>query len=483
MRRLLSAVLCAAIAACSRPPEAAPPRAEFLIGSADSTFWVASTGGELHVRGAPILLARYAGRFYELYTADDDFSYEQALLLGQRLYRRDIATGDSTVLFADTAVARIAEGYARAHPDERPLGPDEEGDSDPATSATAQVDVLGVYGPYVSYEYHIDVDLAGSRPWHATRRGVVDLRSGSQVTVADLFGDTTARTLAAQGRRTYESTRDSILAERSASRGDARRGIDALLRLQFDERSFSLASLDGKPAVEFDVPGRGEGTAGNVVELDPMPVEPTDWWRDAAATLPAQTAEGDDRWTHGRYYVLARYDTSADVARLAIGDSADRLWPLVPMAAPLRQVVWLDDPPLASSDRLALRRAFDAAAAYDEASRVASAGPRSPAVVRLSFPVAINASSKACVRKPARDLRAHDAGACQQHGARVRRRHPVDDGQVRGHRRVSAQSDQRRDRVDRPRRLPRADSPRRPGRHEGQRQLRRTVLDGGGRSR
>ena len=37
--------------------------------------------GETHVRGAPILLAHYDGRWYELYTTDDDFSYDDALLL------------------------------------------------------------------------------------------------------------------------------------------------------------------------------------------------------------------------------------------------------------------------------------------------------------------------------------------------------------------------------------------------------------------
>src|ERR1041384_2164356 len=122
MRRPFLAVLVLACAvACSgRNAAAPPPRAEFLLSSQDSTFWVATTAGAVHVRGVPITLARYGGRFYELYTADDDFSYDDALLLGERLYRRDIVSGDSIVLFADTAVARLAASYGRAHPDEEP---------------------------------------------------------------------------------------------------------------------------------------------------------------------------------------------------------------------------------------------------------------------------------------------------------------------------------------------------------------------------
>src|SRR5689334_19234738 len=152
MRRLILALstcttLCAAAAACSRSSKPAgppPPRAEFLLTSPDSVFWVATTEGDVHVRGVPMTLARYAGRFYELYTTDDDFSYDNALLLGERLYRRDLITGDSAAVFTDTAVVRIAADYARNHPDERPLGPDEEGEQNPDTQATSQVDVTGI---------------------------------------------------------------------------------------------------------------------------------------------------------------------------------------------------------------------------------------------------------------------------------------------------------------------------------------------------
>src|SRR5438874_4222987 len=75
-----------------------PPRAEFLVATQDSTFWISSNGKRMRARGAPLTLARYDGRFVELFLADDDRSFPDALLVGLRVYRRDLASGDSTVI-------------------------------------------------------------------------------------------------------------------------------------------------------------------------------------------------------------------------------------------------------------------------------------------------------------------------------------------------------------------------------------------------
>jgi hypothetical protein len=477
MRRPFLAALCATAVACSTrpaaPPRQSPPRAEFLVSSPDSTFWVTSDTA-IRVRGVPITLARYGGHFYELYTADDDHSYDQALLVGERLYRRDLASGDSAIVFADTTVDRIAQAYARAHPDERPLGPDEEGDSDPPTSATSQIDVLEVVGPYVSFEYHIDVDIEGTPAWQATRRGVVDLRTRMPATVADLFGTAAGRAIADSGRRRYETVRDSILADRGSIE---ERGAEALRRFHFDDRSFVLSSIDGKPAVTFDVPGRGEGPAGNAIELDPITVDATPWWRDVAPPAPFQTPDGDDRWDHRRYSILARYDSLGDGAQIFLLDSARHAWPVTTILGPIRDVSWLDDPPITVVDRANLARAFNVAATYDQTSRVVMT-----AMPHATRPVA-HATTQIRPRKPARNVRAHDARAREQHGSRVRRRHSVDDGQVGGDRGVSSQSRERRHGVDRSRGLSRADSPGRSRAHEGQRELRRPHVDGSGRTR
>jgi hypothetical protein len=441
--RVSAVVVCLTIvAACAGSGTArrnSPPRAEFLVNSADSTFWVSTTGGETQVRGAPLVLARYDGRYYELYTADDDRSYDDALLLGERLYRRDLLTGDSAIVFADTTVPGIADAYARTHPDEQPLPPDEDGSADPSTAATAEVDVLDVIGPYVSYEYHVDVDLKGRRPWHATRRGVIDLRTTHEARLAQLFGTEAAGRVAATGRRIYEATRDSIVRARGSLNGDDRRAAAALERLQFDDRSFSLTTVAGLPAVAFGVPGSGEGAAGSVVELDPLKVDSVSWWSPASVGLARTNDAGDDSWSGAGYTILARYDTSGDTARVSISDASRKEWPIASIAAPIRRIDWLDRPPITQAERAALRRAFDQASAYDESARVASTRP-SP---NLHL-VTIHALLKARPRKPARNVRVDDAGARQQHGTRVRRRGALDDGQVRSDRRVSAQPQQRR---------------------------------------
>ena len=76
----------------------------FVLAAGDSSYWVTSTGGSVSVRGAPLELARVDGRFYEVYVADDDRSFEDAVLVGQRIYRRDLITGAHFKLMKDKAI-------------------------------------------------------------------------------------------------------------------------------------------------------------------------------------------------------------------------------------------------------------------------------------------------------------------------------------------------------------------------------------------
>jgi len=477
---LIASVYVAACVGRSAPSDGSGlPRSEFLVSNADSTFWIATDGGRTRVRGAPLTLARYDGRFYELYTADDDFSYEDALLLGERLYRRDLITGDSTVVFADTTVARVASAYGRAHPDEQPLSPNEDGEADPTTSATAEVDVLDVFGPYVSFEYHVDIDLPGRHPWHSTRRGVLDLRSGKAASLSDLFGSAIGHRLESTGKRAYEAERDSILHARAELGVQDRAAAAALSRLRFDERSFVLSDLNGQPAISFGVPGLGEGPSGHLIPLEPVAADSSApaWWTDVRPGIPTSDEQGNDRWHGAGYDVLARYDTSGETARVSIADSSKREWPLATVGAPLRWIDWLDRPRVSDADRRALTRAFNDASTYGAATRVALARAATTLslVTRSGTPHAYFQTRQ---RKPARDIRAHDARPCEQPGPRVRRGDSFDDGQMRCDRRAASHADVGRHGVDRPRRLSRADSSGRSGRHEGERQLRRSNVDG-----
>jgi hypothetical protein len=375
MRRATLLAATALLTACGRSQTpssgSAAPRAEFLVSAGDSTFWVGSGPAGIRVRGSPILLARYGGRFYEVYLTDDDRSYPDALFVGERLYRRDILTGDSALVFSDSTVRRIAEAYARTHPDERRLDPDEETGEDPANSATAELEVVELFGPYASYEYHADVDLEGGKPWHMTRRGVIDLRSGRQATVHDLIGTSAAQRLAELGRQGFQTARDSMLRLHDAGEQRNARALEAFSHLRFDETSFTIVAIDGRPAIRFAITGRGEGPAGNAVELDATPVEPGDWWSEVRGSLPDSGGTDDlDRWSRPGYAVSARYDPRVDFARVSISDGRrERI--IASMGTPIHRIDWLDSPPIDSIERRALARAFDQAAAYDERAKVA----------------------------------------------------------------------------------------------------------------
>lgn len=365
----IAALATVAVACGSRDRQQAvatlpPPSAEFLVATQDSTFWVRTDPRGVRVRGAPLTLAKFDGRFYEIFLEDDDRSFEDALLVGLRLYKRDLIAGDSAVVFEDTIVPRMAREYARTHPDAHPLAPDEDGSDDPPVQAMADLEVVGVHGPYLSYEYHVDVTNRGADPWHATRRGVIDLRSGKSLRISDLV-PADAAALVASGKRELASELDSL---RAAGGDPATRR--ALSDFHFDERSFVLAVPDSQPAIEFDIPQRGTDAPDDVFSLDPLHIPPPDWWPAIAADFP-RVGDDLDRWQHygtSGYDLIARYDSTAENARLSIADRSHE-WPVRVVAAPILHVFWLDKPAVDSVQRRALLRAFDEASLYDETTR------------------------------------------------------------------------------------------------------------------
>ena len=369
------------LVACACGPTTPPPSSEFLVSAGDSTYWVRTDTTGVRVRGSPILLARYGGQFYEVYVTDDDRSFTDAMFVGQRIYRRDLVSGDSTLVFEDSIIPGMARAYGAANPGSRPLRPDEDSADDPGTSTTAEVTVLDVHGPYLSYDYHVDVEGNSGPDWHSTRRGVLDLRTGRTATLATLFGNATAVRVARQARLAYLAAIDSIF--RSDSHG-ARLVAAALRSYAFDEASFAITDLGGAPAVAFYVPGKGSGAAGGItLPLPPIAVTDAPWWReDVRAGLPQVRADSLlERWPRGPLEVAARYDTAfgSAFAMLALRDSGRRReWPIARVQAPVHHIHWLDRPALDSVARHGLARAFNEAAFYDENVRTASlrGGPR-----------------------------------------------------------------------------------------------------------
>lgn len=350
----LFAILCACRGG-ARDASPAPPAAEFVLAAGDSAFWITSTAGKISLRGAPIELAQVGGRFFELYVVDNDLSFTRADLVGQAVYRRDVQTGDSVVVYSDSIVPELARQYARAHPDDHRLGNDEEPD-DPATiSATATLDLGAPRGPFVSYALHTDVERRGDPLWHTSRRGVIDLRTGRSATVADVAGSEAAD-VERRRDRALDSARDSL-----------RRG-----HYHLDPGSFSLATFAGGPAIAYALPSAGTDDATHVLSLAPIGFARPAWWTDVASSLPMQSADGSrEVWRHAAYSVVVRYDDSGD-AHLSLRDSTSREWPVGPVSSPATHIFWLDAPRFDARTRRALARAFDEAAAYGADSKVAS---------------------------------------------------------------------------------------------------------------
>lgn len=194
---LLGAVMCCA---CSGVP-VRPPRAEFLVATPDSTYWVSAGRDGVHVRGVPMTIARFGGRFHELYVADLDDSFDDAIFTGERLYMRDLITNDSMLVYDDTAVVRLAARYAREHPNARPL-PQDDDDSpeDPDISAQGEIDILDVRGPVVLLEHRSTVEGV-TESQSDTTRIALDLHSVRPGVPAQVVLTTSPRPFGVRGTR------------------------------------------------------------------------------------------------------------------------------------------------------------------------------------------------------------------------------------------------------------------------------------------
>ncbi|MEO7965584.1 MAG: hypothetical protein ABIT38_16875 [Gemmatimonadaceae bacterium] len=375
-RHLVLALALASAAGCGGGKSRAsssPPRASFLVVAGDSTFWVESAATGMRVRRSPLLLTQMNGEFHELYVAEDDRSYFDALIVGQRLFRRDLVSGDSTVLLDDTTLSSIAQAYSLTHPNESPLSDDDDVSNDPTTHATSETSLLDALGSFLTFEQRLDIEIAGARDDHATRRGVLDVRDGHTVSVSDLAGVEAARRIHSEGRRLLAVAIDSI---RVADDERARRAKDAIPGFIFDSLSFALIDDSGSPAVEFLVPGRGEHAGGYALPLAPVRIPAGPWWDDIRPTLPMPVRQ-QLQWPGSSYDVVAHEDSSGEWATMAVRQRGHE-WPVARVPLPVRRVHRLDGVAAESPRLRALSRAFDESSLYSGEARTASA--KAPAI-------------------------------------------------------------------------------------------------------
>jgi hypothetical protein len=408
MRAVLAAgAAVVVVAACDRQPQPkvpAPPRADFLLAAGDSTFWVTTGPKGVRVRGSPLVLAHYDGKFYEVYVADEDHSFFDAVFTSQRIYRRDLLTGDSMAVFLDSGVVSAARQYALGHPGEQPLASDEDASDDPSSSVTGEVDIVDVHGPYLSYEYRgtesaktrDNIDSLGSGR-QILSRGVIDLRSGARITPRALFGQTGGDSAVARGHRAFAATLGAIRAARANGNERARLAAEAARSFVFDPNSFALTDAGRDPGAQFFAPARGARASGLTLPLTPVAVPEAadlDWWATERVTLPIGGPDSaSDVWTRPGIEIVARYDTAggpgggqgvmvairqvrdarAVAAKPAMGvrDVGGREWRVGRFPSPTRRLYWLDRPQLDSAGRRALVRAFNESALYGDDARSA----------------------------------------------------------------------------------------------------------------
>ena len=365
-----AAALFLTLAACPEPHRGpAPPHAEFILEAGDSSFWVKSGPDGIRVRGAPLRIGRLDGAFVELYLADDDHSYPDAIITGQRLYRRDLRTGDSAAVFQDTTISAVATLYSTQHPAERPLGPDDDLPDEPGLSATSDLEPLVQYGRFLSVSYSADLESNSSDNWHIARRFTLDLRKGGPATVADIIGDKNADYVLRRGAKLFAQTLDSVLASSDVR---AKEAAAAVGDFKFDPTSFELTNIDGSPAIRFFAPGTGRHAEGLTLPLPPIVVAAPTWWAESRDGIPQPLeAAGAVGWRRGSIEVQIDYPVDGDYALASIRDSTSKLWPIAKLPHPARRIFWLDENAVDSATRAALARAFDEAALYSEDTRTA----------------------------------------------------------------------------------------------------------------
>ena len=360
MRAALVAVIVGLLACTDAPAPA--PLTEFIVVASDSVFWVRSEAEGIRVRSAPMLLAQLDGRFHELYVTDDDRSYYDATFLGQHLYARDLISGDSTLLLSDTVMFALAEAYGRAHPEERPLTIDEEGAANPRIMGTADIGILDVHGPWVSFEYLTDVDAVGARSRHSAEQGVLDLRTGKRATLFTLFGASEAARLASLG---------------------------------FRETSFHLDVIDRAPVVHFTGIQRDSEEPAGVTSLDTEKVLSPDWWTPLLPHYADSVTPSERRWTREGFALRARPAPVGELRiSIALVDDREGEWLLGTVPAPLHRVLWVDPAIAGDSTRTALTTAFNEAALYSEEARVVRAPRAAPRATRGYSAVVFPAASR-----------------------------------------------------------------------------------------
>lgn len=334
--------------------EAPPLDAAFVVAAGDSTFLIEPGPRAVEVFRAPLLLARLDGRFQELYIVERDYSFSRALFVSQAVYRRDLLTGDSTLVWEDPEVATIAARYQQRHPEESPLGPDEEMQDDSTTQATSDTELLDAVGPFLNIEFHLDVDVAAESHVHISRRQVINLQTGAAVALRDLSDSLAVQSALAAGERLFHVARDSVKRTTDARAARAREIVGAF---RFDPASFELVDVDSTTVVSFFAAGHGAAAAGYVLPIGDVPLASASWQRDYRDTRPSAFDSTRLEWRDSAWTLVATANDDRATALLEVAVGGRRR-PLTEVPTPVRRLFRLSASAPDRRWRGALRRAF-----------------------------------------------------------------------------------------------------------------------------
>ena len=357
---------CLGAAACKKEAETAairPPAVEFLLAAGDSTYWVRSGPDGVSVRSAPILLTLVAGHFYELFIADDVHEFDDATFANAKAFSRDITRSDSLLILADHRVQRETALWQHAHPRALPLDPEHDDAGDlPPTIVSDDIQVVDVHGPYLSYEYSLDVDVAGrTRHQHEKRRGVLDLRSGSPASPGTLFGESEAQRVQADAQKAFANLQDSIRHTTDA-RGTVAR--PTLASFVFDSMNFGIMSSTREPALAYLVSGTSIKGEPLSLYLPPIAAAAPVWWSQVQPTLPQWNSDSTlVGWARTDYSITATPNVEGDVLAIVLHgqDKAGvaHSWPVTTVTSPVYSLISLDAALVDDEMRGALAHAFD----------------------------------------------------------------------------------------------------------------------------
>jgi len=348
----------------------ARPDAEFLVVTDDSTAWVRSAADTVVVTRAPMLVATLAGRLIEIYVAEEPIDFEDATFLVTRVFRRDLVSGDSTLVFADSTVLREAQEYVRAHPGAERLEEDEP-PSPGARALEASVTPLDVVGPTLGVEVHLDRTV-GDLGTHDTYRATVDLRTGSRLSMAEVMAPGGAPAAIQRAQTAFAS---AILLASRREEPVGKAASRAMAALRFDSLSFTLARAGDSLAAQFLVHDEqviDETRDTHRFSLEPVPVAPPSWWTGARSALPRRLADSTARIDLGALSLDVAYDTG-DVAVIAARTTTG-VRPVTRIRGPVRRVITVGDSLIqpVGQWRRALERAFSESGYYSDQVRAAS---------------------------------------------------------------------------------------------------------------